>query len=114
MCCDIHPKYPYLVVIGMFDGNTAVYNLQLSSTEPVYRSKEYDKHYECVFTVRWGIDLPDGEINFYSAASDGNIVNWVLMQNKLLITTNMRLHLPMIVPGPDGTDMRLKGIPNFD
>jgi dynein intermediate chain 1, axonemal len=54
--------------------------------------------------------MQDGEINFYSVSADGKIFNWVLMQNKLSLTTIMTLFLengPVL--GPDGTNIRLKG-----
>lgn len=111
MCCDVHPKYPYLLVIGMFDGNVAVYNLQKSTTEPIYKSRGiHGKHSDVVWEVKWGPDMPDGEINFYSISSDGRVFNWVLMQSKLTITTIITLFLDReFVGGPDGTDIKLKG-----
>lgn len=111
MCCDIHQKYPYLLVIGMFDGNVAVYNLQKSVAEPIYKSLGiYGKHSDVVWEVKWGPDMQDGEINFYSISSDGRVFNWVLMQSKLTITTIITLFLNReYVSGPDGTDIKLKG-----
>lgn len=54
--------------------------------------------------------MQDGEINFYSVSADGRIFNWVLMQNKLAITTIITLYLDnRHVGGPDGTHIRLKG-----
>jgi dynein intermediate chain 1, axonemal len=111
MCCDIHPKYPYLIAIGLYDGNVCIYNLQTSSKEPVYISHGVNgKHSECVWEIKWGPDMQDGEINFYSVAADGKVFNWVLMQNKLSLTTIMTLFLdngPVL--GPDGTNIRLQG-----
>lgn len=111
MCCDIHPKYPYLLVIGMFDGNVAVYNLQTKPTEPIYVSRGiYGKHSDIVWEVKWGSDMPDGEINFYSISGDGRVFNWVLMQSKLTITTIITLFLDKeYVGGPDGTNIKLTG-----
>lgn len=117
MCCDIHPHYPYLLAIGMYDGNVAVYNLQ-STLEPLYMSKG-GKHSECVWEIKWGKDMVDGEINFYSVSGDGRVFNWVMMQNKLALTTIMTLYLSQgdealtsgsteLKAGPDGTDMKLK------
>lgn len=40
MCCDIHHTYPFLAVIGLYDGNVAVYNLREDCREPLYVSKE--------------------------------------------------------------------------
>lgn len=109
MCCDIHPKYPYLLAIGLYDGNVCVYNLQIGIKEPVYISQGVNgKHSECVWEIRWGPDMADGEINFYSVSSDGRVFNWVLMQNKLALTTIITLYLDKTVGGPDGTDIKLR------
>lgn len=109
MCCDIHPKYPYLVAIGMYDGNVAVYNLQVNVKEPIYISNSVSgKHAECVWEIKWGPDMTDGEINFYTISSDGKVFNWVLMQNKLSLTTIITLYLEgNLVGGPDGTQIRM-------
>ncbi|XP_049279586.1 dynein intermediate chain 2, ciliary isoform X2 [Anopheles funestus] len=112
MCCDIHPKYPYLIAIGLYDGNVIVYNLQVGTKEgPVYISHGVNgKHAECVWEIKWGPDMQDGEINFFSVSADGKVFNWVLMQNKLAITTIITLFLELDqVSGPDGSALRLKG-----
>ncbi|XP_058976572.1 dynein intermediate chain 2, ciliary-like isoform X2 [Musca domestica] len=110
MCCDIHPKYPFLVAIGLYDGNVHVYNLKENYREPLYVSMGVgDKHIECVWEIKWGPDMADGEINFYSVSSGGRVFNWVLMQNKLMVTTIITLFLENgIVSGPDGTELRLR------
>lgn len=119
MCCDIHPNFPYLLAIGMYDGNVAVYNLKTSLAEPLYISKGA-KHSECVWEVKWGKVMVDGEINFYSVSDDGRVFNWVMMQNKLALTTIMTLFLHQgdeeqlfagsteLKAGPDGSHMKLK------
>lgn len=110
MSCDIHSKYPYLLVVGMYDGNVAIYNLQVSYKDPLYMSKGQQKHSECVWEVKWAPDMTDGEINFYSVSGDGRVFNWVLMQNKLALTTIMTLYLEQeLRGGPDGSDTKLKG-----
>lgn len=110
MCCDIHKKYPYLIVIGQYDGNVCVYNLQIGTKEAVYVSQGVNgKHSEAVWEIKWGEDMQDGEINFYSLSADGRVFNWVLMQNKLTLTTIITLYLDVPpVSGPDGTLMKLK------
>lgn len=119
MCCDIHPTYPYLICIGMNDGNVAVYNLKRNTAEPLYISKGV-KHSECVWEVKWGRDIiTDGDINFYSVSGDGRILNWAMMQNKLAFTTIMTLFLHQgdeqlitgnteLKAGPDGSDKKLR------
>ncbi|KAL1397518.1 hypothetical protein pipiens_002512 [Culex pipiens pipiens] len=111
MCCDIHPKYPYLIAIGLYDGNVIVYNLQVGTKEPVYMSHGVNgKHSECVWELKWGPDMQDGEINFFTVSGDGRVFNWVLMQNKLAITTIISLFLDIDqVGGPDGSSLKLKG-----
>lgn len=110
ICCDIHQKYPYLMVIGMFDGNVAVYNLETNPNQPVYISRGTDgKHSNIVWEVKWGIDMQDGELNFYSIAADGIIFNWVLMQSQLSLTTITTLYVDQeISAGPDGNTVKLK------
>ncbi|KAM7343034.1 dynein intermediate chain 2, ciliary isoform 1-T1 [Cochliomyia hominivorax] len=110
MCCDIHPKYPFLIAVGLYDGNVAVYNLKDNYKEPLYFSDGVNaKHIECVWEIKWGPDMADGEINFYSVSSGGRALNWVLMQNKLMVTTIITLYLENgLVSGPDGTELRLK------
>ncbi|XP_064543240.1 dynein intermediate chain 2, ciliary [Drosophila montana] len=110
MCCDIHPHYPFLVVIGLYDGNVAVYDLRDGCKEPMYVSRGVKcKHAECVWQIKWGPDMADGEINFYSVSSDGCVFSWILMQNKLWVTTIITLYLENgIADGPDGTKVTLK------
>lgn len=134
MCCDIHPTYPYLLVIGklhsiiygewteptenilfeytgMFDGNVAVYNLQSNFSQPMYISRETDgKHSNIVWEVKWGVDMQDGELNFYSISADGMVYNWLLMQSQLSLTTITALFIDQeISAGPDGSNVKLKG-----
>ena len=100
---------------GMYDGNVAVYNLQTNPTDPIYMSKgQHGKHSDVVWEVKWGPDMTDGEINFFSISSDGRVFNWVLMQSKLTITTIITLFLEReFVGGPEGTDIKLKGHPQY-
>lgn len=97
--------------LGMFDGNVAVYNLETNSTQPMYVSRGTDgKHSNIVWEVKWGVDMQDGELNFYSIAADGIIYNWVLMQSQLSLTTITTLFVDQeISAGPDGNTVKLKG-----
>ncbi|XP_067632457.1 dynein intermediate chain 2, ciliary isoform X2 [Eurosta solidaginis] len=110
MCCDIHPSYPFLVAIGMYDGSVAVYNLRENYEQPLYLSVGvHNKHAECAWEIKWGPDMSDGEINFYSVSTDGRVFNWVLMQNDFMITAITTLFLTNeIVEGPDGTEVQLR------
>nr|CAD7404017.1 unnamed protein product [Timema cristinae] len=111
VCVDIHPKYPYLMVIGKYDGNVAVYDVHLPTREPQYESNSVsNKHGGIVWEVRWGPDMPDGEINFFSVSGDGHVYNWILMQNELSQTVVIPLFLSSEpIPGPDGTLISLTG-----
>ncbi|XP_057656296.1 dynein intermediate chain 2, ciliary [Diorhabda carinulata] len=110
MCVDIHSKYPYMTVIGLYNGSVQVFNVQVTCKEPVYKSNSVtNKHRGIVWEVKWAPDLPDGELNFFSVAADGKINNWVLMQNELSVTTITTLFLDQApVPGPDGTMLKVK------
>lgn len=45
MCVDIHPIFPYMLVVGLYDGNVMVYNIQASCKEPAYKSNSvHQKH----------------------------------------------------------------------
>ncbi|XP_037895321.1 dynein intermediate chain 1, axonemal [Glossina fuscipes] len=109
MSCDIHPKYPYLVAVGLYDGNVAVYSLKDNITNPLYMSMGItQKHAELVWQVKWGPDMTDGEINFYSVSSGGRVFHWVLMPNKLMVTTIITMYLENAhIEGPDGTELHL-------
>ncbi|GJQ66498.1 hypothetical protein Trydic_g4490 [Trypoxylus dichotomus] len=111
MCVDVHPKYPYMVVVGQYDGNVVVFNVQATCKKPAFKSNAVvNKHTGIIWEVKWAPDLPDGEMNFYSAGADGNINNWVLMQNELSVTTITTLYLDKDpVPGPDGTFVKVRG-----
>lgn len=99
----------------MFDGNVAVYNLQTNLAQPIYMSRGiYGKHLDIVWEVKWGIEMQDGEINFYSISADGTVYNWILMQNKLSLTTISILYLDQQFDnGPDGNMVKLKGFTFF-
>lgn len=52
MCCDIHAKYPFLVAIGLYDGNVAIYNLRENYKDPLYTSLGLQgKHADCIWEV---------------------------------------------------------------
>ncbi|XP_032716307.1 dynein intermediate chain 1, axonemal isoform X2 [Lontra canadensis] len=38
MCLDMHVDHPYLVVVGHYDGNVAIYNLKKPQSQPSFRS----------------------------------------------------------------------------
>ncbi|KAK7872713.1 hypothetical protein R5R35_002700 [Gryllus longicercus] len=111
MCVDIHPAHPHLFVVGRWDGNVAVYNVRLHSNQPQYRSNSVrHKHESIVWQVKWGKDLPDGEINFYSIAADGFVHNWIITAKDLTKSTIIPLSLDVSpISGPDGITICVKG-----
>lgn len=50
MSVDLHSEYPYLLAVGFYDGNVAVYNVQENKTSPVYiSSAKTGKHTDPVW-----------------------------------------------------------------
>ena len=52
MSVDIHPTHPHMLVVGLANGNVAVYNLQLQGKKPAYLSSARNgKHTDIVWQV---------------------------------------------------------------
>lgn len=52
MCVDIHPKYPYMVVVGLYDGNVLVFNVQATCKKPAFKSNAVvNKHVGIIWEV---------------------------------------------------------------
>lgn len=52
MCLDMHVDHPYLVVVGHYDGNVAIYNLKKPQSQPSFRSSaKSGKHTDPVWQV---------------------------------------------------------------
>ena len=53
MSCDIHPYHPHMLVVGLYDGSVAVYNLQQrKNMAPNYMSSATNgKHTDVVWQV---------------------------------------------------------------
>ena len=74
MCLDIHQKYPHMVVVGLYDGNIAVFNFASKSEDPMYVSNAKNgKHADPVWQIKWAKDNLDGYLNFYSISGDGRV-----------------------------------------
>lgn len=59
MCLDMHVDHPYLVVVGHYDGNVAIYNLKKPHSQPSFRSSaKSGKHMDPVWQV--SLAPPDG------------------------------------------------------
>ncbi|XP_013187744.2 dynein intermediate chain 2, ciliary isoform X2 [Amyelois transitella] len=106
ICLDVYKEIPYLVCVGLYDGNVCVYNAQLT-LESSYQYKSdsvRDKHSNIVWEIRWGPRLIDGEASFFSISGDGKVVQWAVMPGELQATTIITLSSSVPpVPGPDGT-----------
>ncbi|KAJ1094213.1 hypothetical protein NDU88_007291 [Pleurodeles waltl] len=83
MCLDIHEDHPYLLAVGLYDGNVALYNLKKPGLLPNYKSSA-GKHTDPVWQVRWQKDDLDNNLNFFSVSSDGRVVSWTLVKNELV------------------------------
>ncbi|KAM9813373.1 dynein, axonemal, intermediate chain 1, paralog 2 [Neosynchiropus ocellatus] len=85
LCLDIHAQQSHLVVVGLYDGCVAVYNLRKKGLEPVYESTaETGKHTDPVWQVRWQDDDMAHNPNFCSLSADGRVVSWTLVKNELV------------------------------
>lgn len=63
MCLDMHVDHPYLVVVGHYDGNVAIYNLKKPQSQPSFRSSaKSGKHTDPVWQVspEAGWETPGG------------------------------------------------------
>ncbi|XP_053313961.1 dynein axonemal intermediate chain 1 isoform X2 [Spea bombifrons] len=92
MCLDVHAEHPYLVAVGFYDGNVAIYNLKAAATQPSFTSSaKSGKHTDPVWQVRWQKDDGDKNLNFFSVSSDGRVVSWTLVKNELVHADVIRL-----------------------
>ena len=84
MCLDIHPLLAHIIVVGLYDGNVAVFNLKSESSSPSYMSSAQEgKHKEAVWQVKWVKDNLDGYLNFFSISGDGRVTNWTIVKTTL-------------------------------
>jgi len=83
MCLDWHPESPSLLAAGLYDGTVVVYDVRNKHNKPIYESTvRTQKHTDPVWQVKWNPDITK-KFNFYSISSDGRVMNWSLMKNKL-------------------------------
>uniref|UniRef100_A0ABM5FUN4 Dynein axonemal intermediate chain 1 isoform X2 n=1 Tax=Pogona vitticeps TaxID=103695 RepID=A0ABM5FUN4_9SAUR len=112
MCLDIHVDHPYLIVVGFYDGNVAIYNLKKpASSQPGYKSTaKSGKHTDPVWQVKWQKDDMDNNLNFFSVSSDGRIVSWTLVKNELVHTDVIKLLVEgTTLEGPEGLQLQTIG-----
>ena len=92
MCLDIHPTYTHLVVVGLYNGNVAVFNLKSKKVGPSYISTaSQGKHRDVVWQVKWVKDNLDGYLNFFSISGDGRVTNWTIVRTTLRHTDKFYL-----------------------
>ncbi|XP_075582460.1 dynein axonemal intermediate chain 1 [Pelecanus crispus] len=111
MCLDFHNDHPYLVAVGFYDGNVAIYNLKKATSQPSYKSSaKSGKHTEPVWQVKWQKDDMDNNLNFFSISSDGRIVSWTLVKNELVHTDVIKLSVEgTTMQGPEGLQLQTLG-----
>nr|XP_047904510.1 dynein axonemal intermediate chain 1 isoform X2 [Anser cygnoides] len=111
MCLDIHNDHPYLVAVGFYDGNVAIYNLKKATSQPSYKSSaKSGKHTDPVWQVKWQKDDMDNNLNFFSVSSDGRIVSWTLVKNELVHTDVIKLSAEgTTMQGPEGLQLQTLG-----
>uniref|UniRef100_A0A8C2UM17 Dynein axonemal intermediate chain 1 n=1 Tax=Chinchilla lanigera TaxID=34839 RepID=A0A8C2UM17_CHILA len=111
MCLDIHVDHPYLVVVGHYDGNVAIYNLKKPQSQPSFRSSaKSGKHTDPVWQVKWQKDDMDHNLNFFSVSSDGRIVSWTLVKSELVHTDVIKLKVEgSTTEAPEGLQLHTVG-----
>lgn len=111
MCLDIHPVKTYLLCVGFYDGNVAVYNILTKDEEPAYLSTaKSGKHTDPVWQVKWQPNDMDDNMNFFSASADGRIGQWVLIKDELIFSEVISLKVSDQPPaGPDGSQLTVLG-----
>ncbi|CAD8084049.1 unnamed protein product [Paramecium primaurelia] len=93
MSQDFHPQSLALLAVGLYDGTVLIYDIRNKLKKPNYQSTvRTQKHTYPVWQVKWNPDISKN-YNFYSISSDGRVMNWVLMKNKLEPEEVIRLRL---------------------
>ena len=93
MCLAFHPNSPALLAAGLYDGTVLVYDIRSKQKKPIYHSSvKTGKHSDPVWQVYWNPDI-NKKKNFFSISSDGKVMNWILMKNKLEAEEVIRLKL---------------------
>jgi dynein intermediate chain 1, axonemal len=93
MSLDFHPTNPALLAVGLYDGLVLVYDVRNKNKQPIYKSSiKTKKHTDPVWQVKWDPNTSKN-LNFYSISSDGRVMNWILMKDKLEPEEVIRLKL---------------------
>eukprot|EP01147_Barroeca_monosierra_P009969 gene9969-2145_t len=94
MCLDIHPKQSSLVVVGLYDGSVAVFDMSRKANREsalVRSTAKTGKHTDPVWGIKWHSDDVDQNRNFSSVSSDGRVSTWTMVQTELQHTDIIRL-----------------------
>lgn len=90
---DWHPTSHALLAVGLYNGVVQVYDVRDERRQPIYASSiKTKKHTDPVWQVKWNADISKN-FNFYSISSDGRVMNWILMKDKLEPEEVIRLKL---------------------
>lgn len=93
MSMDFHPTAYALLAVGLYDGVVLVYDVRNKNKLPIYQSSvKSKKHTDPVWQIMWNPDI-SVYYNFYSISSDGRVMNWILMKDKLEPEEVIRLKL---------------------
>ncbi|XP_021695308.1 dynein intermediate chain 1, axonemal-like [Aedes aegypti] len=79
MCCDIHPKYPYLIAVGLYDGNVIVTTTGWHKSRSICPMASMANTRNRCGNSSGDRDMQDGEINFFTVSGDGRVFNWVYL-----------------------------------
>lgn len=102
MSLDFHPQSPALLAVGLYNGVVLVYDIRNKNKQPIYSSSiKTKKHTDPVWQVKWAsneVNLEsdsktDKHLHFYSISSDGRVMNWIMMKDKLEPEEVIRLKL---------------------
>ena len=94
LSADWHATYPWLLVVGCYDGNVSVLDVRAKKGQELLYSSDNPKlkHTDCVWQVRWSKDdAREQPLHFYSVSADGRVSNWLMKKNELQVDDVLRL-----------------------
>ncbi|CAF0835101.1 unnamed protein product [Adineta steineri] len=81
---DCLSSKPYLICVGLMDGDVIVYDISVPSGKAVFTNLSYMcKHLGCVWQVQWCTSSTDQYSRFCSAGSDGKLLRWTCIKGEL-------------------------------
>eukprot|EP00210_Caulerpa_lentillifera_P005592 g5349.t1 len=90
-----HPDYPNLLAAGCYDGSVRVLDIKGDCDKPLYVSDgEMKRHTEPVWEVSWKADAVLGELQLFSASSDGTVGLWTFTRSEMLFEIIMTCNHP--------------------